>query len=338
MDSWLQRIWYQRSLWVWLLLPLSLLFSGIVALRRFAFRIGLLRTLRVTKPVIVVGNITVGGTGKTPLVVWLAQELSRRGLQPGVITRGYGGSSAAWPVHVAPTSDPAVMGDEAVLLAQRSGAIVVAGPDRVADAQQAIALGCDVIISDDGLQHYRLARDFEIAVVDGARGFGNGHLLPAGPLRERVSRLDTVSAVVVTSRAVGTHCDALSVWRPHIAWHRLTMAESLLTKERRSLAAFAGARVHAVAGIGNPGAFFAALSAQGLQVDGRALADHAPITKTDLHFSDAAPVFMTEKDAVKCRVLADERMWVVPIELEIDNAELLLSKIDAVILQKSTLL
>jgi tetraacyldisaccharide 4'-kinase len=334
MDAWLQRVWYQRSLWVWLLLPLSLLFGGIVALRRFAFQIGLLRTVRVGKPVIVVGNITVGGTGKTPLVIWLAQELSRRGLKPGVITRGYGGSSASWPAQVAPDSDPAVMGDEAVLLAQRSGAIVVAGPDRVVDAKQAIALGANVIISDDGLQHYRLARDFEIAVVDGARCFGNGNLLPAGPLRESVSRLDTVSAVVVTCRAEGVHEDVLVAWQPRIARHRLVAAISLLTNERRSLVSFAG-RVHAVAGIGNPGAFFAALSEHGLQVDGRALADHAPITKADLHFNDVAPVFMTEKDAVKCRVLADERMWVVPIEIEIDNAELLLSKIDAVIRSKS---
>jgi tetraacyldisaccharide 4'-kinase len=336
MDSWLQRIWYQRSSWVWLLLPLSLLFGAIVALRRLAFRIGLLRSVRVTKPVIIVGNISVGGTGKTPLVIWLAQALSQRGYKPGVITRGYGGTGASWPIAVMPDSDPQVVGDEAVLLAVRSGAHVVAGPDRVAAAQHAIALGADVIISDDGLQHYRLARDVEIAVVDGARVFGNGHMLPAGPLREPIRRHDTVTAVVVTSRDGLPRLEALARWQPTIARSKIPVAKSLLTGELRELGAFSGS-VHAIAGIGNPAAFFNALAGYGLQVDGHALPDHSVITKADLHFDDTVPVFMTEKDAVKCQAFVDARMWVVPLAIEIDHADQLLRKITVAMRQRATL-
>jgi tetraacyldisaccharide 4'-kinase len=328
MDSWLQRVWYGRSLWAWLLWPLAIIFALLSVTRRWAFRVGILRSVRVGKPIVVIGNITVGGTGKTPLVIWLAQELSRRGFRPAVITRGYGGNSAQWPIRVTADSDPRSVGDEAVLIAQR-GDIVIAGPDRVADAQAAIALGADVIVSDDGLQHYRLARDAEIAVVDGARVFGNGHYLPAGPLRESIERLDTVTAVVVTDRDGKPRPSSLARWHPLVARNRIHTATSLLSGERRSLTSFTGA-VHAIAGIGNPSAFFSALAEHGLQVNGRALPDHAQITKADLEFNDAVPVFMTEKDAVKCRPLADARMWVVPVTLEID-ADQLLTKIEAII-------
>jgi len=316
---------------MWLLLPLSLIFAMVVATRRFAFRVGLLHAVRVDKPVIVVGNITVGGTGKTPLVIWLAQELSRRGYKPGVITRGYGGDPVSWPLHVAADSDPRIVGDEAVLLAQRDIQIVIAGSDRVADAQMAIALGADVILSDDGLQHYRLARDFEIAVVDGARCFGNQRLLPAGPLREPVSRLDEVQAVVVTHRGSVPNVDSLIRCQPIIVRSQLQVAISLLTRQQRPLGSFSGTSVHAVAGIGNPAAFFAALEAHGINVDGRALSDHAPITAAALQFNDDAPVFITEKDAVKCRSVADSRLWVVPVHIEMEGGDLLMTKIEAAI-------
>jgi tetraacyldisaccharide 4'-kinase len=329
MDSWLQRIWYGDSLWAWLLWPLSMLFAFFSAARRWCFRIGLLRSVRVDKPVIVIGNITVGGTGKTPLVIWLAQELSLRGFTPGVITRGYGGSATQWPVRVTSDSDPQLVGDEAVLIAERSKAVVIAGPDRVAAAQAAIALGVHIVLSDDGLQHYRLRRDMEIAVIDGARVFGNGHLLPAGPLREPVNRLNEVSGVIVTSRDDRPRLEMLGRWHPVVARNRLGMATSLLTGEKRPLNAFNG-NVHAIAGIGNPSAFFAALAQYNLRVDGRALADHAPISVADLQFDDSAPVFMTEKDAVKCRSLSDARLWAVRMELEID-AEHILTKIEAII-------
>jgi tetraacyldisaccharide 4'-kinase len=306
-----------------------MVFALIVVTRRWFFRIGLLRSVHVGKPVIVIGNITVGGTGKTPLVIWLAQELSRRGFMPAVITRGYGGRSIQWPMRVTADSDPRLVGDEAVLIASRSKVVVIAGPDRVADAQAAIELGADIVLSDDGLQHYRLRRDMEIAVIDGARVFGNRHLLPAGPLREPVNRLDEVSAVVVTNRDGRPQLETLIRWHPMVALNRLGMATSLLTGEKRPLNAFNG-NVHAIAGIGNPSAFFAALAEHNLRVDGRALADHALISAADLQFGDSAPVFMTEKDAVKCRSLSDARLWVVRMELEID-AEPILTKIEAII-------
>jgi tetraacyldisaccharide 4'-kinase len=327
MDSRLQRIWYGRSPWSWLLWPLSILFRFAAAVRRVS-----IRSIRVERPVIVVGNITVGGTGKTPLTIWLARQLSARGYRPAVIMRGYGGTSSVWPVDVTAQSDPAAVGDEAVLIATLSGAPVIAGPDRVADARRAIANGADVIISDDGLQHYRLARDIEIAVVDGARMFGNGQLLPAGPLRESTSRLDSVSAVAVTLRAGQASAPIdLEKYRPITVRSEISEARSLTSSELRPLRSFSGLRVHALAGIGNPEAFFAALRAHGLKVDGRSLPDHARLSPAELIFGDDAPVFMTEKDAVKCLKFADKRCWVVPIQTEVEGAEKVLSRIEQAI-------
>ncbi len=210
MDAFLQRVWYERrSQWFsLLLLPLSWLFAVIVALRRAAYRSGLAQSFRVSRPVIVVGNITVGGTGKTPMTIWLAEQLSARGLRVGIVLRGYGGTSTQWPRDVtnADTSAEEV-GDEAVLLARRTGALVVAGPDRVAAAKRAIERGAQVVLCDDGLQHYRLARDLEIAVIDERRGLGNGRLLPSGPLREPASRLDSVDLKVLTRRSSRSRSD-----------------------------------------------------------------------------------------------------------------------------------
>lgn len=330
MDVWLQSVWYGRSAWAWLLWPLSLIFALLSGIRRIAFRIGIARSIRVSQPVIVVGNITVGGTGKTPLVIWLAQQLTRRGYRPAVITRGYGGASRSWPVEVTAESDPAQVGDEAVLIARRSGVPVVAGPDRVASARQATARGANVIISDDGLQHYRLARNFEIAVVDGTRSVGNGLLLPAGPLRESRARLDSVDAVAVTVRLDQSSLDPELVrHKPIIVQRVIREAHSLRKAEIRPLSSFVARPVHAIAGIGHPETFFAALRAYGLDVDSRPLRDHASLTKADLTFSDNAPVFMTEKDAVKCRALADERCWAVPLQVEVHDTERLFAKIES---------
>ena len=325
-DSWLQRVWYGRSLFAkicsWLLRPFSWLFASIAALRRWGFRTGLLRTVRVGRPVVVVGNITVGGTGKTPFAIWLVQVLRERGYKPGVVTRGYGGKAANWPYQVTPDSDPLEVGDEAVLLAQRTKAIVVAGPDRVADAKRAIELGADIIVSDDGLQHYRLAREVEFAVVDSARGVGNGCRLPAGPLRESVHRLSDVDVVVVHHRdgAPPSNMRVGEVARVDVN-SRLGDARSLTTGRRRSLAEFAGRRVHAVAGIGHPQAFFDALRRIGLTIDATALADHATITPADLHFGDTAAVLMTEKDAVKCQRFGDDRCWAVELTMQVTDED-----------------
>jgi tetraacyldisaccharide 4'-kinase len=201
-DSFLQRVWYDRhAQWLsFLLLPLSWLFGALVACRRAAYRAGLLSRVRVGRPVVVIGNVTVGGTGKTPFTIWLATQLQAKGARVGIVLRGYGGSSSQWPRDVSSDSAPDEVGDEAVLLASRTGAIVVAGPDRVAAAQRAIERGAEIVLSDDGLQHYRLARDREIVVIDGRRSVGNRRLLPAGPLREPVSRLAQADLRVVSWR------------------------------------------------------------------------------------------------------------------------------------------
>ncbi|HSN18806.1 MAG TPA: tetraacyldisaccharide 4'-kinase [Gammaproteobacteria bacterium] len=306
MAAWLLRRWYSPYP-VWFLIPLAWLFWLLSMLRR-----ALLRPASLPVPVIVVGNITVGGTGKTPFVLWLVDELKRRGRKPGIITRGYGGD-ARTPQHVLPDGDPRRVGDEAVLLARRSGVPVVAGRDRVAAARTLLGSGkVDVIVSDDGLQHYRLPRRHEFVLLDGSRGLGNGWLIPAGPLRETEARLSGVQVVI--KRVPGgdfTWPDALRMSL------KTDAAVSLGTGERRPLGAFAGQRVHAVAGIGNPQQFFATLEAAGLKVDGRALPDHAVLGMTELSFRDDAPVFMTEKDAVKCAGLALSRHWYVHAEAAI---------------------
>jgi tetraacyldisaccharide 4'-kinase len=319
LDVWLQRVWYQQSHWKWLLAPLSLLFAVAVLIRRCLYRWRLLKSIKVAVPVVVVGNITVGGTGKTPLVMWLAALLREQGLKPGIITRGYRGQSVRWPLQVTADTDPRLAGDEAVILATHGDAIVVAGPDRVVDAEHAIALGANVIIADDGLQHYRLSRDVEVVVVDAERELGNGWYLPAGPLREGASRLYSVDAVMVHHRAAiksATAVQATKVSQFDIS-SELGEARCLATGEQRSLSTFVGQRVHALAGIGNPETFFAALRRADLTVDAKPLADHAMLTRQDIAFADDAPVLMTEKDAVKCRTFADPRCWSVALKLSV---------------------
>ncbi len=320
LDRTLQRVWYERApLALFLLLtPLSCLFAVIAAARRFAYRIGVLRAERVACPVLVVGNVSVGGTGKTPLVIWIAERLAASGRTVGIVTRGYGGRGTQWPKEVVANTAADEVGDEAVLLALRTGAVVVAGPDRVAAARRAIALGANVIVSDDGLQHYRLARDAEIVVIDARRGFGNRWLLPAGPLREPVSRLGRADIVVESVRSrTPTRTQADSI----VAEHSLLAAVNLRTGERRPLADFAGVRVHAIAGIGHPEAFFAMLRGYGLDLDAHALADHAQLEAADVTFADEAPVLMTEKDAVKCRAFASERHWAVPLTVRFSDSD-----------------
>ncbi|HEX7114988.1 MAG TPA: tetraacyldisaccharide 4'-kinase [Steroidobacter sp.] len=317
-DSFFQGVWYHgRARWLsWLLVPLSWLFHLIVLARRAAFRVGLLRSVRVSRPVIVIGNITVGGTGKTPFTIWLANELQSRGRRVGIVLRGYGGRSSVWPRDVHPDTSWEEVGDEAVLLAQRTGAIVVAGPDRVADARRAIERGADIVLSDDGLQHYRLARDREIAVVDARRRFGNGRMLPAGPLREPRRRLARVDLTVVTDRANGTTQSSDYAMRGTVrAVATLAEAVSIATGERVLLERFRGKRVYALAGIGNPEAFFEGLRRAGIDVVGRPLPDHAQLSAEDLSFPGDEPVLMTEKDAVKCRALVGPRHWAVRLEL-----------------------
>jgi tetraacyldisaccharide 4'-kinase len=276
------------------------------------YRLRILKSVHPGIPVIVVGNLSVGGSGKTPLVLWIAQFLQTRGWSPAIVSRGYGAGGSA-PRAATVVSEPEEVGDEPVVLARRSGCPVWVGARRaeVIAALRAQHPEVDVVILDDGLQHYALRRDLEIAVVD-ARGFGNGFMLPAGPLREPRSRLRSVDAVVAhdTDRVQG-YAMALAGEEAH----RATDA-----RERRPLAAFAGERVHAVAGIGDPERFFRHLARRGLKVVPHPFPDHHPFAAGDLEFGDAAPVLMTEKDAVKCKRFAQPTHWILPVRAAIDAA------------------
>lgn len=315
-SRWLQRAWYSARP-VWFFIPLALLFWLLSGLRRGAYRLGILPVTSLAAPVIVVGNVSVGGTGKTPFILWLAATLREKGYRPGIVTRGYGGAQRMARL-VGAADDPRETGDEAVLLARRSGVPVAAGHDRVAAARTLLASGkVDLILSDDGLQHYRLPRDYEVALLDGERGLGNGWLLPAGPLRETEARLKAVQQVVIKQVPGGgfTWPDALRMRL------RLGDAVSMHDGRRRPLDEFKGQAVHALAGIGNPEQFFASLSAAGLRVDGRPLPDHAVISQADVEFGDEKTVFMSEKDAVKCRGLDLPRHWWVEATAVLDSAE-----------------
>ncbi|HEY4128715.1 MAG TPA: tetraacyldisaccharide 4'-kinase [Gammaproteobacteria bacterium] len=315
MSAWLLRRWYSPHP-VWFLIPLAWVFWLISSLRRLAYTLGVVPVVSLSATVIVVGNISVGGTGKTPFVIWLAQELRKRGRRPGIVTRGYGGDSRI-PQLVTSDSDAKVVGDEAVLLTRYSDSPVAAGHDRVAAAQLLLKSGAvDVILSDDGLQHYRMARQHEIILIDGSRGLGNGWLLPAGPLRESEVRLEGPQVVIKLTPGGGFS------W-PDAARMRLKVdtAVNLKDGKRRPLHSFSTQRVHAIAGIGNPQQFFATLEAAGLHVDARALSDHAVPTAADLEFGDDLPVFMTEKDAVKCTGSALARHWYLEAAADFDAGD-----------------
>ncbi len=330
-DNWVQKIWYGGSRLHWLLLPFSWIYAAIITFRRFLYSTGLFRSQSVAAPVVIVGNIAVGGTGKTPLTIWLALQLAEQGYKPGIISRGYRGMVGSKPMQVSADSDPAVVGDEAVLMASRSACPVVVHPNRVAAAKLAIDLGANVIVSDDGLQHYRLARDFEIAVVDGTRRHGNRQLLPAGPLREPVSRLRASDQILV-QRESGEGADRS--WhgsdRPPVEFRLIASAICRPdNSDIRNIEDFSGTTVHALAGIGNPDRFFRLLEAREIDVIRHPLADHAEITQDDLDFDDDLDVVMTEKDVVKCRSLDTRKCWFVPVDVSIDDvdAEDLLNRI-----------
>ncbi|MCL2344821.1 MAG: tetraacyldisaccharide 4'-kinase [Desulfobulbus sp.] len=324
---WLQRHWFaQRRLTpaLWFLLPLSALFFLLARLKR-----GLIRPQRLPVPVVVVGNITVGGAGKTPLTLWLAERLRERGRRPGIVSRGYGGSQAT-PRAVAVDDSPAEVGDEPLLLARRSGAPVWVGRDRAAAGRALLAAHpeVDLLLCDDGLQHYRLARDVELAVFD-SRGIGNGSLLPAGPLREPLARLGTVDAVICN----GDADPRLPAAAPRFAmllsagvFYRLGQPE-----ETCALAQLAGRRLYALAGIGDPERFFRTLEALGLTFSRHPFPDHHAYTAADLAFAAAVDsvLLMTEKDAVKCAGLTVGEAWVLPVEAELSPAlvELIVEKI-----------
>lgn len=312
------KYWNRRDGWAALLLPLAKLFETVVTLRQKMYRSGWLASAQVGVKVVVVGNITAGGTGKTPLVLWLAHFLRERGMHPGIVTRGYGGTrQGESEVQI---DDPAAeVGDEAALLARESGVPVWRGIDRLVTAQRLIAAHpeCDVILSDDGLQHYRLARDIEIAVIDGTRGFYNGWPLPAGPLREPISRLGTVDFIIVK--------EPVTQLIPEVEYFGMQLKPQRFvniidTQQTADPSHFGNQRVHAVAGIGNPEQFFELLRNMGLNITAHAFDDHHQFKASDLAFGTTDNlVVMTQKDAVKCRTFAHSNCWALPVIAEIDS-------------------
>lgn len=304
------EIWYGKHPLGVVLLPLSWLFRLIVALRRWIYSSRLMSVYRPPVPVIVVGNISVGGSGKTPLVIWLANRLHEYGFKPGIIARGYRGQAKTWPQQVRADSDPIAVGDEAIVLARRTGLPVAVGANRAADIHALLQhSNANVIISDDGLQHYALARDIEIAVIDGVRRTGNGACLPAGPLREMPSRLDEVDLVVTNGLAARGEFPMRYLPQD---LRRLNQPQST-----RPLADFSDKTVHAVAAIGHPDSFFAILKRHGFRYTAHVFPDHHLFTAKDFEFADQQPILMTEKDAVKCEHFSDQRFWYLPIEAEL---------------------
>lgn len=302
----IERAWYRKRTGALLLLwPLEGLYRLLSALRK---RWLIKKAIPQLTPVIVVGNISLGGTGKTPLVIAVVRWLQSQGYKPGVISRGYGGQSAYYPFPVTDSALAQQVGDEPLLIARAAKCPVVVGPDRVA-ALDFIErhYGCNIVVSDDGLQHYALARDIEIIVVDGMRGMGNGHCLPVGPLREPTSRLREADLVVVNGET-DQH------WGGHASVMRLEPGKlvNLVTGEKRLPEDFPK-RVRAVAGIGNPKRFYTTLVEFGLRPVPERFPDHHAFTAQDLDFGDALPIVMTEKDAVKCRAFAHENMWMLPV-------------------------
>jgi len=316
-ERWLDQIWYQGSAWVFLLLPLSkfyLWLSGQYKSRYFDGR-KTPQTLRV--PVIVVGNITVGGTGKTPIVIALVEHLRQRGWRVGVISRGYGGQGARFPLKVNQAVAPELCGDEPRMIFERTGVSVVVDPDRVRGARFLLSQDpVDILVSDDGLQHWNLKRDIEIVVVDGERLFGNFRALPAGPLREPVERLAEVDFVLVNGEpkwvfpvpynVVNLLPTGFIAVKPHLKTNALEEFKSLYP------------RVHAVAGIGNPQRFFASLRKMGFELIEHPFPDHHIYCKEDLIFNDDYPVVMTEKDAVKCVTFANENWWYLAVTAQLE--------------------
>jgi len=316
--QWLERQWQRISPWHFLLLPLSLIFGAVVALRRSLYRLGLLPTFTAPVPVVVVGNVSVGGTGKTPLVRWLAGRLTELGWHPGIVSRGYRGT-ARGPQLVTPETTAAEVGDEALLLATHSPVCIAANRPRAIRRLLAAHPECDILLSDDGLQHYRLRRDFEIAVIDVERKFGNGFLLPAGPMREPSARLASVDALVCHGAGQAGSRSPAAIppqFRMQLTGERFyNLLNPALSVPPQH---FKGQSVRALAGIGNPKRFFRHLASLGIEFTPRAYPDHHAFRREDLEREACDALIMTEKDAVKCEPFANEKCWALVVEAQLE--------------------
>ncbi len=324
----IEKVWFQGHWAKWLLvpllLPLMVIFAVMSFLRRCAYQVGLLKPVKMSVPVVVVGNIGIGGNGKTPVTLYLVEQLTSQGIKVGVVSRGYGSKAPHYPYQVNDQSTAEQAGDEPLLIFKRSGVDVVIGADRVQACQKLIEQGCELIIADDGLQHYRLARDFEFIVVDGKRLFGNGLLLPAGPLRETKSRIQRADCVIVnggTSWQKLRHNLTLPIVTMQLTARHVINVESGLCIELSHFLAqnLAGDKqVNALAGIGDPQRFFNTLVQYGFRLaSAQGFIDHQAFSADDLQqFSRGLPLLMTEKDAVKCADFAQENYWYLPVDAQ----------------------
>jgi tetraacyldisaccharide 4'-kinase len=320
LHQYLENIWYQpRKMGKYALLPLTLMYCGLSAIRRWQQERQ--RAKHSAVPVIIVGNITVGGTGKTPLVIYIIEQLKLAGYSPGIISRGYKGKAKEWPQQVRPMTPTHLVGDEPVLLATHTHVPVVVGPDRNMSIRCLLNHhDCDVIVSDDGLQHYKMPRDIEIIVIDALRGFGNGYCLPSGPLREPVKRLNKANICVINrnDKAHSSDSDSLKLTLRHPHLYSMQLQGKLLINlsnaKKIDLSELKGKTVHVVTGIGHPERFFAYLNTFGLKLIMHSFADHHEFQKHDIMFTQNYPVIMTEKDAVKCRKFQTHNCWYLPVK------------------------
>lgn len=312
-SEFVEDLWYGKHPLSIVLAPLAWCYQLAMTLRRLMYQSGILPIQRLDVPVIVVGNIVAGGTGKTPLVIWLADYLQDKGFHPGIVSRGYKSKVKRWPQQVRKDSNPELVGDEPVLLARRTNCPVAIAPNRHTAAEALIEHeDVDIIICDDGLQHYALARDIEIAVIDGVRRHGNGRCFPAGPLRESANRLKNVDMIVCNTGAVRGEFEMEYV---------LQQLHSVSDENKRcDIGQFANQTIHAIAGIGNPAKFFASLRGRGLRLIEHEFPDHYQFKTEDIHFDDGLPVVMTEKDAVKCTEFASAEHWFLSINVKMTNA------------------
>ena len=334
----IQKVWCTKNIFSLFLLPLSWLYIFLVQLRYLLYDLGVFSVVKINVPVIIVGNIVIGGTGKTPLVIWLAEHFREKGFSPGVISRGYGGTYTLDIELVKPTSDPLLVGDEPIVIARNTHCPVIVGKDRGKAAKELVErYKCDIILSDDGMQHYSLARDIEIIVIDAERPFGNGYCLPAGPCREPKLRpffdadfivnaykedIDIFRNDLVDRLQLAYTSAGIMDYQPSIIMHYIYKELAPVSESTKSilLSDLQGMTVHAVAGIHNPAYFFSYLRKHKLDLIIHQFSDHHIFTENDIKFDDNLPVVMTEKDAVKCFKFSDSRHWYVPVKAELTES------------------
>ena len=313
LETLIEKVWYSKNIFSLLLSPLSLIYICIIYLRHTLYQLGLISITKINVPTIVIGNIVAGGTGKTPLVIWLAKYFKDKGFLPGIVSRGYGGTYLSNIELVKPTSNPLLVGDEPVIIARNTNCPVVVAKKRAKGAKELVEkYNCNIILSDDGMQHYSLARDIEIAVIDGQRRFGNNYCFPAGPLREHKNRIHKADLIV--SKYSARTCE----YKMNYTYNQLVSLNKL--SKTIPISDLHGMTVHAIAGINNPDHFFSYLRSHKLELIIHKFPDHYLYTEEDVKFDDNFPVVMTEKDAVKCLNYSSHKHWYIPISAELSQS------------------